>query len=256
MVSITKIPFGLKDNRLVGLDEVESGLACGCLCPACESPLVARKGSRNTHHFSHYQRTSCPSSFETSVHRMAKQIIAEEKYLWIPRLELKKFKMDQYGQGVEERLLITEAKIQKFSNIQLEKVLDGVRPDLIAEFRNRAILIEIFVTNRVDQKKTNLIRRLRKSAIEIDLSDVSYSVSKDELRDLVIHGLRNKRWISLESYRARKKELNLNFKRKWDLNLRRQELVRQHRNTQIEEPIYPPARSLIRKKLENVPKGF
>jgi len=187
---------------------------------------------------------------------MAKQIIAEEKYLWIPRLELKKFKMDQYGQGVEERLLITEAKIQKFSNIQLEKVLDGVRPDLIAEFRNRAILIEIFVTNRVDQKKTNLIRRLRKSAIEIDLSDVSYSVSKDELRDLVIHGLRNKRWISLESYRARKKELNLNFKRKWDLNLRRQELVRQHRNTQIEEPIYPPARSLIRKKLENVPKGF
>lgn len=53
------IPFGLKDDILVEVGEVSQGLACGCICPACRSPLVARHGQINIHHFAHHSRASC-----------------------------------------------------------------------------------------------------------------------------------------------------------------------------------------------------
>ena len=32
------------DGKLVHISEVEKGKACGCRCPACNEPLIARKG--------------------------------------------------------------------------------------------------------------------------------------------------------------------------------------------------------------------
>lgn len=51
--SSNKIPFGLRDGRMVEVSEVESGLACRCVCPSCGQPLQARKGPIRTHYFAH-----------------------------------------------------------------------------------------------------------------------------------------------------------------------------------------------------------
>ncbi|OWY39307.1 hypothetical protein CEK28_08810 [Xenophilus sp. AP218F] len=53
------IPFGLKEDVLVEVNDVDQGLACGCVCPACRAPLVARKGQVNIHHFAHHSRAAC-----------------------------------------------------------------------------------------------------------------------------------------------------------------------------------------------------
>ncbi|NHR07411.1 hypothetical protein HA052_19660 [Chromobacterium haemolyticum] len=53
------IPFGLKGDALVEVSEVAQGLACGCVCPGCRGPLVARQGPINIHHFAHHSRASC-----------------------------------------------------------------------------------------------------------------------------------------------------------------------------------------------------
>ncbi|MBU4485366.1 MAG: hypothetical protein KKD38_00420 [Candidatus Delongbacteria bacterium] len=45
-----KLPFGMKDGKLVQVSDVEQGSKCGCICPACAQPLVARKGEINIHH--------------------------------------------------------------------------------------------------------------------------------------------------------------------------------------------------------------
>ena len=37
--------------RFVG--DVDRGAACGCFCPDCSSPLVAKQGSANEWHFAH-----------------------------------------------------------------------------------------------------------------------------------------------------------------------------------------------------------
>ena len=69
-----KIPFAIRldTGEMVAVDEVPSGLGCGCKCPSCDGRLVARKGQINVHHFGHHDKSKegCQYAFETSVRLM------------------------------------------------------------------------------------------------------------------------------------------------------------------------------------------
>lgn len=69
-----KIPFAIRldTGEMVAVDEVPSGLGCGCKCPSCDGRLVARKGPINVHHFGHHDKSKegCRYAFETSVRLM------------------------------------------------------------------------------------------------------------------------------------------------------------------------------------------
>jgi hypothetical protein len=78
------LDFGLDHTgQMRGVDEVEQGLACNCVCPGCGSPLIAKKGRVRVHHFAH-QGASCTIGAESALHRMAKQIVADERRLVEP----------------------------------------------------------------------------------------------------------------------------------------------------------------------------
>ncbi len=53
--------FGLKDGDIVYVDNVANGLACGCICPNCETELVAYNNpkNKNANHFQHLSKTKC-----------------------------------------------------------------------------------------------------------------------------------------------------------------------------------------------------
>ncbi|WHY77279.1 competence protein CoiA family protein [Neobacillus sp. WH10] len=72
-----KLPYGLKDGKLVHISDVEKGLKCECVCPACNHPLIARKGEKTAHHFAHYNGSECAKSVETALHS-----ISPSKYLF------------------------------------------------------------------------------------------------------------------------------------------------------------------------------
>ena len=40
------------EGRIVHVDSVPRGLQCGCTCPNCHEPLLARHGEKNEHGFS------------------------------------------------------------------------------------------------------------------------------------------------------------------------------------------------------------
>ena len=63
----------MRVDTLVHIDSVESGLACGCICPVCSSSLLARKGKKNIHHFSHSGDSNCNP--ETVLHWLGKQFL-------------------------------------------------------------------------------------------------------------------------------------------------------------------------------------
>lgn len=87
-------PFGLKPTtgELVDVEEVETGAACGCICPQCATPLVARKGESNVWHFAHesrgdaYEKASreCENSFYVSLKLLSRQILATATNLKLP----------------------------------------------------------------------------------------------------------------------------------------------------------------------------
>ena len=66
-----KLFYAIRNNSLVHISEVSSGLDCGCQCPACGENLLARKGKYRSHHFAHRSHSQCP---ESNLHYIAKYI--------------------------------------------------------------------------------------------------------------------------------------------------------------------------------------
>ncbi|UDQ98424.1 hypothetical protein AAEX28_15795 [Lentisphaerota bacterium WC36G] len=83
-----KIPFAINDtNDIVFVDDVPRGKACGCRCPLCKEPLMARKGDINAHHFAHIGNFSCKQkalirffAIEFILKKLQKSLQSEEKF--------------------------------------------------------------------------------------------------------------------------------------------------------------------------------
>lgn len=48
-----------QDGRLVHISDVQRGKKCGCVCPACEQPLIAKPGKVKQAHFAHKITSEC-----------------------------------------------------------------------------------------------------------------------------------------------------------------------------------------------------
>lgn len=193
-----KIPFGLKNGIMHDVTGVESGRACDCICPSCQQPLQARKGSKKRHHFAHdtdVQNISCDSAFETSIHLMTKQIISEDKTLSFPSLEISETLKDENGAPHTQYDTIEKETKKYFRKVVLEKRLDQIRPDIIAFTQDDTFLIEVAVTSFCDKAKIKKIRNTQIAAIEIDLSCIDYGVTKEELRDHLHDQNTKKKWL-------------------------------------------------------------
>ena len=77
------IPFGLQrsSDRLVDVARVPRGSECGCICPSCSVPLVARQGDIKEWHFAHRSRDAstnvaqrCDYSLFMSIRLMFRQL--------------------------------------------------------------------------------------------------------------------------------------------------------------------------------------
>ena len=106
--------YALKDNIIVHISEVESGLRCGCKCPACIETLIARKGNKVLHHFAHKSTIECEFGYQTSLHLAAKRVISETGIIQVPALYLT---FPETG----SKELIEQEKVLKVSEVILEK---------------------------------------------------------------------------------------------------------------------------------------
>jgi len=90
----TLIPFGLhKDSKIIDdIYDVPKGKACGCVCPSCNTLLIAKQGNVNEWHFAHLSNKDavnnvndiCQYSFYTSVRLMALQLISQNLKIDLP----------------------------------------------------------------------------------------------------------------------------------------------------------------------------
>lgn len=194
-----KIPFGLKNGVLLDVSEVEQGLACDCVCPACHTPLQARKGKKTVHHFAHNPKTrpeDCHYAYETALHMMAKQILVEHALLILPELRLEESMKNPGGWEMQAQAYVAKKMAFTYDTVELEKQLGPYQPDVIVTDGKQQILIEIAVTHFVDPEKKQAIRKDKHMAVEIDLSKLDRFPDKQDLIDAVITTTSNKRWLS------------------------------------------------------------
>ena len=186
---LLRLTWGLRDGAPVSVREVESGLACGCLCPACGERLVAKKGARMLHHFSHHRGGDCAYGYETSLHLMAKELLRRAGRLVIPAVRVE-FNTRKDAETV------AEAREIAVDQVELECHLEGVVPDVVVTSGGKRLFVEIFVTHRVDGEKLARLREMGVSTLEIDLSRLDHSLTEEELARLLLtdHALKSWRY--------------------------------------------------------------
>lgn len=186
-----KNPFGILNGELVLVDDVESGLACNCICIQCGEKLVAKKGDTNIHHFAHLGSRVCERAFQLGMIEKARKILQKAKKIELPEV---KFPFSKYQ--FEE--VLYKGQIIEFDEAKTEHLCDDVFPDLVLYSKGRPLLIEIVVTHNVDTEKKRKIKELGISALEINLKWVLKSKDYKEIEDLegyIIESPLLKSWI-------------------------------------------------------------
>jgi hypothetical protein len=211
-----KNPYGLRGGKLINisvLNRSERGLACGCLCPHCRSPLIARMGTRVIHHFAH-QITDCGRALESALHRLGKTIITKRKELVLPEITL------EHPQTKRIRRISKAQRISFDQTFEERPFRNGFIPDITLYQDGTLRFVEILVTHRVDRKKLLKIRAAGVSTIELDLRPALVAHMLDDqaaLETHIIESIENKKWL----FNARAAHILA--------PLRKREAVRKHR---------------------------
>ncbi|MFI8742917.1 competence protein CoiA family protein [Stutzerimonas zhaodongensis] len=174
-------------GRVVSINEVVRGLACGCRCIECNEVVVARQGQQRMHHFSHAsQKRPCEVMPESFLHRYAKQVVKESLGLQLP---------PQPGHLPDSE---DQSSWWDFESVKEEPWMGDFRPDMIAELKDGPLLIEFAYTSFVDDQKQALIEQLGIRAVEVDVSDLVVTPSAEgllELKRAILHDASSKQWL-------------------------------------------------------------
>lgn len=178
-MSEIKLPFGRNAaGRMVGADEVDNGLACGCFCPKCDARLVARQGEILRHHFAHHVERECEGAGETAIHLFAKQYICESLQLVLPHVPPHDVPHD----------------LGPMLDAQAEVQLDERRPDVWAKYASGHVAVEICVEHEVEPNKIAFYVERNVAAVEVYLH--SYRDDDDAAWPDIIAAFAPRRWLN------------------------------------------------------------
>jgi hypothetical protein len=187
-----KNPYGLKGGQLVTVDSVERGLACGCICPKCNGRLEARQGDEKVYYFAHDDGLACEAGYQTALQTLAKEVLEEDRRLRLPSLPIYPT-VDHPLRRKVFREVVKDGFLVEPDEVTLEYKLGRSIPDLVVRVNNRLLLLEMWVTQCVDDKTREKIWHLNVGAIEYNFSKTNRVVTKEDLRLEIRAG--NGQWL-------------------------------------------------------------
>lgn len=184
-----------KEGRIRSVEEVARGLACECVCPCCGDAVIARQGDIREWHFAHAAESDCEGGLETALHLAAKQLLLEHCGMTVPEIRIQKevrLPDGRVGTGKAHR----PERWVDFMEVEAEKSIGNIRPDIVAVVGNTMLFVEIAVTHFVDAEKQAVLESLGVPTIEIDLASFQGERWTWELlsEHVVEHAL-SKRWV-------------------------------------------------------------
>lgn len=180
--------YALKDGEIISIQEVQSGLKCGCRCPACGEALVAKKGNKMMHHFSHCADHNCEYGYESSLHLAAKDILSKAKRIVLPPVYV------DFSNSYKKAEKVSDSIEIEIDKVELEKRCNNVIPDIVVYSGGKQLFVEIYVTHAVDDIKLAKIKNENISMIEIDLSEITEVLTPEDLAKILLHDSEEKKW--------------------------------------------------------------
>ncbi len=176
-----KIPIGLhKDTAEIvlvdDLTEDQRGLKCECVCPGCETTLVARWGESTQKHFAHYRRNDNSSCQETALHLLGKYVVSQLKAISLRKFDIMPTaKFDMLGVTHKPNTVSIFGDEPVIINSSQEEVAIGnIRTDVYSKVSYQQYKadfnFEIKVWHKIDTEKYERIKELDINTIELDIS--------------------------------------------------------------------------------------
>lgn len=172
-----------KDGRMVHVSDVQKGLGCGCICPNCHEPLMARHGEVREHHFAHHgdnRGANLKICYMVILYKLAEQIIKEEKRICAP---------SYYG--------IFPKKELKFVDVRIDGCYEreDKQPDVIATTEDgKKYLIEFTFDYKV--KHHQAIDYVNLNCLKVDLSEQTL----ESLKDFLLNEDKGRKWLNNQDY--------------------------------------------------------
>lgn len=190
------ITYAYRNHIPVSIDEVESGLACNCVCPFCKTKLIAKKGNIRIHHFAHADASECERAYEASLQLMVKDILTKKKKICIPAVSIHfhSFKHDES---------VSSAQNIPLDHVELENPFDDKVPDTVVyaktkDGKYRKFYIVIQVNHTINEEKKQKIRNTNVSVILIDVSQYNDTISYPQMMTILLRDSDDKRWLCNE----------------------------------------------------------
>ncbi len=170
-----------KNGVLTHVDGVLKGLRCECFCPHCKAPLYAKNaGQIRQHHFAHAKGKECEYASETALHLLAKQIVKETGRVMLPE--------SQDGSMPSGSVRLHNVKIEQYdSQYDITPDAEGVMDN------GQRLIIEFYVSHKVQGKKKETIIKNNLKCVEIDLN--YQDLNWDELSEFLTNSTEDRKWI-------------------------------------------------------------
>lgn len=170
-----------ESDALIHVNNVAKGNKCKCRCPHCRAPLCAKNtGEKREHHFAHAHGHECDGAYESQLHLLAKEVLQETGRIMLPKASSGCF----------------PSGLAHIRNVEVEK-WDGhycIRPDAEGIMENgERLLIEFYVSHKVDSKKRQVIVDNHLKCIEIDIN--YQALDKEKLKEFLCGSDKDRKWI-------------------------------------------------------------
>ena len=174
-----KLTYAIDSSgKMVNIGSVERGLSCNCRCPKCNESLVAKLGHEGGRqpHFAHRKDSNCHGSYMSALHKLAEQIIEEEKAVMAPKYK------------------IIEKKKLEFESVEVEQRVErkDLQPDIVGVTSNGLRwFVEIRNTHEVKEDKRAKLIESNITCLEIDVREQTL----ENLKSFLLESAECREWI-------------------------------------------------------------
>lgn len=165
------------DGTLAHVDAVPNGSKCGCVCPSCKQPLIARNGgSKLIHHFAH-KKGACKWAAETTVIMLAHDYLQKAKRIDIPGA-------GYYDFEKHEVLTCGPEGLSRINKIELADIDGRGAPalDISCTDENgeeHDFTLMALLAQPISKEQLGKFREARRDLLAINIRD-AYSTMRDE----------------------------------------------------------------------------
>lgn len=224
------VPFAIRNGTLVHISSVSSGDRSGYCCPKCHERVVPALGPQRRHHFRHHVDIDCRGAFETALHLAAKEIVSRHQALMVP---------DVVVTWEDRSTVVSRAQYVSFSTVRTEAGLGAIRPDIWLTRPNKPtpLLVEVYVTHKVDADKKARLSKMGYPCIEVDVSSALTPESYDPalLERILVHSddPAHKRWLCIPNEQDYVRQLQEEARREREEEERKRSEVQQAKQRRL-----------------------